>query len=151
MVVEAFGGRQEMMRRCCSIKIFIPLCIVSARAASVTSWWPPPAPRLGSQITTTISFSLSGGACTPTERDIIGVTTRTVRSCTTQTNITETYGSANQVAAMNFSLALRSGRKVRATFMEEEARMGIPNRAHRRRHGQESQSRCKLAMPFLAI
>ena len=52
---------------------------------------------------------------------------------------------------MNFSLAVRSGRKVRATFMAEEARMGIPNRAHRRRHGQESQSRCKLAMPFLAI
>ena len=52
---------------------------------------------------------------------------------------------------MNFSLAVRSGRKVRATFMAEEARMGIPNRAHRRRHGQEGQSRCKLAMPKLAI
>jgi hypothetical protein len=36
----------------------------------------PPAPRLGSQITTTISFSLSVDACTPTERDIIGVTTK---------------------------------------------------------------------------
>jgi hypothetical protein len=29
--------------------------------------------------------------------------------------------------------------------------MGIPNLAHRRRHGQEWQSRCKLAMPKLAI
>jgi hypothetical protein len=38
-----------------------------------------------------------------------------------------------------------------ATFMEEEAKMGIPNRAHRRRHGQEGQSRCKLAMPKSAI
>jgi len=52
---------------------------------------------------------------------------------------------------MNFSLAVRSGWKVRATFMEEEARMGIPNLAHRRRHGQEGQRRCKLAMPKLAI
>ena len=52
---------------------------------------------------------------------------------------------------MNFSLAVRSGRKVRATFMEKEAKMGIPNLAHRRRHGQEGQSRCKLAMPKLAI
>src|SRR4051812_40108728 len=34
----------------------------------------PPAPRLGSQINTTISFSLSVGACTPSERDIIGIT-----------------------------------------------------------------------------
>ena len=29
--------------------------------------------------------------------------------------------------------------------------MGIPNLAHRRRHGQEWQSRCKLAMSKLAI
>jgi hypothetical protein len=36
---------------------------------------------------------------------------------------------------MNFSLAVRSDRKVRATFMGEEAKMGIPNLAHRRRHG----------------
>src|SRR3954466_12789052 len=35
--------------------------------------------------------------------------------------------------------------------MKEEAKIGIPNRAHRRRHGQEGQSRCKLAMPKLAI
>jgi hypothetical protein len=40
---------------------------------------------------------------------------------------------------------------VRATFMGEEAKMDIPNLAHRRRHGQEGQSRCKLAMPKLAI
>ena len=81
----------------------------------------------------------------------LGVTTRTVRSCTTSWNVTETCGSMDQAAAMNFSLAVRSGRKVRATFMAEEARMGIPNRAYRRRHGQEGQSRCKLAMPKLAI
>src|SRR4051812_15534465 len=37
-----------------------------------------------------------------------------------------------------------------ATFMEEEAKMGIPNLAHPRRHGQEWQSRCKLAMSKLA-
>ena len=35
--------------------------------------------------------------------------------------------------------------------MEKEAKMGIPNLAHRRRHGQESQSRCKLATSKLAI
>ena len=52
---------------------------------------------------------------------------------------------------MKFSLAVRSDRKVRATFMAEGAKMGIPNLAHRRRHGQEGQSRCKLAMPKLAI
>src|SRR3954453_15060181 len=39
----------------------------------------------------------------------------------------------------------------RAELMAEEARMGIPNLAHRRRHGQEWQRRCKLAMPKLAI
>ena len=81
----------------------------------------------------------------------MGVTTRAVRSCTTSQNIIGTCGSADQAAAMNFSLAVRSGRKVRATFMESEARMGIPNLAHRRRHGQEGQRRCKLAMPKLAI
>jgi hypothetical protein len=52
---------------------------------------------------------------------------------------------------MKFSLAVRSGRKVRATFMKEEAKIGIPNLAHRRRHGQEWQSRCKLAMSKLAV
>jgi hypothetical protein len=52
---------------------------------------------------------------------------------------------------MNFSLAVRSGRKVRVTFMTEEAKMGVPNLAHRRRHGQEGQRRCKLAMSKLAI
>ena len=50
--------------------------------------------------------------------DPLGVTTRAVRSCTTQKNIIGTCGSADQAAAMNFSLAVRSGRKVRATFME---------------------------------
>src|ERR671910_1066677 len=39
----------------------------------------------------------------------------------------------------------------RAELMAERAKMGIPNRAHRRRHGQEGQSRCKLAMSKLAI
>src|SRR5687767_3628397 len=40
---------------------------------------------------------------------------------------------------------------MRATFMEDEAKIGIPNLAHRRRYGQEGQRRCKLAMPKLAI
>ena len=31
----------------------------------------------------------------------------------------------------------------RAEIMAEGAKMGIPNRAHRRQHGQEGQSRCK--------
>jgi hypothetical protein len=41
-----------------------------------------------------------------------GLTTRAVRSCTTLQNTAETGGSADQAAAMNFSLAARSGRKV---------------------------------------
>jgi hypothetical protein len=77
-------------------------------------------------------------------RTVSGVTTRAVRSCTTSQNIIETCGSADQAA-------VRSVRKERAIFMEEEAKMGIPNLAHRRRHGQEGQRRCKLAMPKLAI
>jgi TnpA family transposase len=46
------------------------------------------------------------------ERTLFGVTTRAVRSCTTLENIAETRSSADQAAALNFSLAARSGRKV---------------------------------------
>jgi hypothetical protein len=53
---------------------------------------------------------------------------------------------------MNFFLTVRSGRKVRTTFMEEEAKVGIPNLAHRRRHGEEWQSRsARAADPCLTV
>ena len=41
-----------------------------------------------------------------------GVVTRTVRSCTTLENISETRGFVDHAAAMSFSLAVRSGRKM---------------------------------------